>query len=582
MSLTTLPTKTDLSIGRVKTDRSPEGAPAVNLSHDVPAPEWERVKDAIVANASTIGLGDGSTSGSLEQRLQTVETGGATIDWKGSVRVAATVNLVLNGVQTIDGVLTVAGNRVLAKDQASPAENGIYVVAAGAWSRSVDADTDAEVTAGMAFFIEEGTVSADFGYVLTTNDPITVGVTALSFVQFNPSGTSTRQNAYQGGAAVTVTAANGSPTNSNAADTTDLLTLARTFAGAGGSIAISHSAATTGKPVTIQENGAGSAFGLELTEVGKDNVTRVGVRGIEFLGTDNDLRFLGLVNAGISKKGRGFVFTGAPGSIGDGAFAGGAGGAISITAGAGGPDGGAGGGTGADLSINPGAGGGAAADGNLIIGSVNTTAIKVGNGTGNPSVTFLGTGLVDAANGTLDVPSGTSFKIGGVALTAAGFTAANVDDLLDGSDADALHTHATLLNTREIFFPADVATDLGDYRVRNVGGNGTHRFNFKAPHDFTTITALVLVGAPSAGAAGASKDIDLSSDYGGIGELTNVHSESDTATVYDLTGTSGEWTEIDISGVFSSLAAGDFCGLQVNHMGIGGAIDYIGIRLRYT
>jgi hypothetical protein len=120
---------------------------------------------------------------------QYVDATATGLDVKASVR-AATVgsNITLSGTQTIDGVALVAGNRVLVKDQSTTSQNGIYVVAAGAWSRATDADVDAEVHAGMFTFVTEGTVNADSGWVLTTNDPITVGTTGLSFSQFSGAG----------------------------------------------------------------------------------------------------------------------------------------------------------------------------------------------------------------------------------------------------------------------------------------------------------------------------------------------------------------------------------------------------------
>lgn len=107
------------------------------------------------------------------------------LDVKASVRVASTTNLTLSGAQTIDGVSAVAGDRVLAKDQTSASENGIWVVASGAWSRAADADSDAEVTAGMFTFVEEGTAGGNAGFILTTANPIVVGTTALAFTQFS-------------------------------------------------------------------------------------------------------------------------------------------------------------------------------------------------------------------------------------------------------------------------------------------------------------------------------------------------------------------------------------------------------------
>lgn len=109
-------------------------------------------------------------------------------DFKQSVRAASTANLTLSGAQTIDGVSVVAGDRVLVKDQSAGAENGIYVAAAGAWARAADADTSAEVTSGLYVWVEEGTANGDSGWYLATNATITLGSTALTFVQISGAG----------------------------------------------------------------------------------------------------------------------------------------------------------------------------------------------------------------------------------------------------------------------------------------------------------------------------------------------------------------------------------------------------------
>ena len=112
------------------------------------------------------------------------------LDAKESVVAASTANGALatafeNG-DTLDGVTLATGDRILLKDQSTGSENGIYTVnATGAPTRTVDADENAEVTAGLYVWVEEGTVNSDSGWVLTTNDPITVGTTALTFTQFN-------------------------------------------------------------------------------------------------------------------------------------------------------------------------------------------------------------------------------------------------------------------------------------------------------------------------------------------------------------------------------------------------------------
>ena len=118
-----------------------------------------------------------------------VDAAVAGVDWKQSVRAASTANIAtLSGALTVDGVSLVAGDRVLVKNQDTASDNGVYVVAAGSWARSTDANENSEVTSGFAVFVEEGTVNADSGWVLTTDGSITVGSTELTFVQFTGLG----------------------------------------------------------------------------------------------------------------------------------------------------------------------------------------------------------------------------------------------------------------------------------------------------------------------------------------------------------------------------------------------------------
>ncbi|WP_256671823.1 tail fiber protein [Pseudomonas sp. PB106] len=103
------------------------------------------------------------------------------LDGKQSVRVAATGNVVLNGAQQIDGVAVVAGDRVLLPSQTLAKDNGLWVVANGDWVRATDANSNAKVTPGLTVMVEEGTANGDSLWHLTTNAPITLGTTALTF-----------------------------------------------------------------------------------------------------------------------------------------------------------------------------------------------------------------------------------------------------------------------------------------------------------------------------------------------------------------------------------------------------------------
>ncbi|MHB2240885.1 phage tail-collar fiber domain-containing protein [Pseudomonas monsensis] len=103
------------------------------------------------------------------------------LDGKQSVRVAATANVVLNGAQQIDGVAVIAGDRVLLANQTLSKDNGLWIVANGDWVRATDANSSAKVTPGLTVMVEEGTANGDSLWHLTTNAPITLGTTALTF-----------------------------------------------------------------------------------------------------------------------------------------------------------------------------------------------------------------------------------------------------------------------------------------------------------------------------------------------------------------------------------------------------------------
>jgi hypothetical protein len=119
-----------------------------------------------------------------------VDTVAQGLDAKASCLAATTANITLSGAQTIDGVSVVAGNRVLVKDQTAPEDNGIYLCASGAWTRTTDAATFDSLVSAFTF-IEQGSVNADAGFVCTADAGGTIGTTAIPFSQFSGAGTFT-------------------------------------------------------------------------------------------------------------------------------------------------------------------------------------------------------------------------------------------------------------------------------------------------------------------------------------------------------------------------------------------------------
>lgn len=113
-----------------------------------------------------------------------------SLSYKSPSRVAtvAAVDLA-SAPASIDGVVLVAGDRVLVKDGStvntgtSSIDNGIYVFngAASAMTRALDFDEDDEVVAGSVVPVEEGTANADRVYLMISDNPLVVGTDPLEF-----------------------------------------------------------------------------------------------------------------------------------------------------------------------------------------------------------------------------------------------------------------------------------------------------------------------------------------------------------------------------------------------------------------
>jgi len=109
------------------------------------------------------------------------------IDAKQSVRSMTNANVTLSGVQSIDAVSNIAGDRVLVIGQTAPAQNGVYIMAAGAWTRALDLDTWGELVSAYVW-VEEGNSFTDTGWLCTVNPGGTLGTTAVTWVQFSGAG----------------------------------------------------------------------------------------------------------------------------------------------------------------------------------------------------------------------------------------------------------------------------------------------------------------------------------------------------------------------------------------------------------
>jgi hypothetical protein len=124
---------------------------------------------------------------------------------KAACAVATLTSITLSGLQSIDGYTTLAGDRVLVKNQGTSSQNGIYIASASAWTRSTDMDVWAEVPGAYTVILNGG--QSNTGWVCTAASTGTINVTAMPWVQFSGSAT------YFAGTGLTLSANTFSITN---------------------------------------------------------------------------------------------------------------------------------------------------------------------------------------------------------------------------------------------------------------------------------------------------------------------------------------------------------------------------------
>lgn len=150
------------------------------------------------ANFTTATVANAPVSGTDVVNKNYLEYFAAGISWKQPVVCGTTTNITLSGLQTLDGVTVVAGDRVLVKSQSAPAQNGIYLASASAWTRSPDADTWNELISALVF-IESGSTLAGSAWYCTIQPGGTIGTTAITWSNFSVAAT------YTAGTGLTLT-----------------------------------------------------------------------------------------------------------------------------------------------------------------------------------------------------------------------------------------------------------------------------------------------------------------------------------------------------------------------------------------
>ena len=183
-----------------------------------------------------------------------VASGGTVTYNNGSSGVGATLTTT-GSYTTIDGVTLSNGMRILVKNEANAAHNGIYDrTSTTVLTRSTDFDTSTEMAGGDFVFVTAGTLYDNTGWVMT--EPVTtVGTSPVPWVQFSGAGT------YTAGTGLTLT---GSQFSVNASQTQ--ITSVGTLTGL-------NSSGTITAPAFTANTGVFTGNGSGLSAIAGANVT---------------------------------------------------------------------------------------------------------------------------------------------------------------------------------------------------------------------------------------------------------------------------------------------------------------------
>lgn len=210
----------------------------------------------------TVTVGTPTTSGHAATKAYVDSAVSSGLRVLASCACATTANITLSGEQTIDGVTTSA-SRVLVKNQSTSSQNGIYVSAAGAWSRATDCDAASEITVGAYTFVTGGTTQAgtSWSQTLTVTTIDTDAVTWQLFFQ---------QAAYVGGTGINITGLTLSVDVTDGLDWTGLQTF------------------TNSSGVQLKPHGAsaGNTTAIRFLELAANGTSSVGFKAADSLAGD--------------------------------------------------------------------------------------------------------------------------------------------------------------------------------------------------------------------------------------------------------------------------------------------------------
>jgi len=167
------------------------GLTSVTVTQD-PTTALQLATKQYVDNTASTGLTYHQPVQAATTQSLAAQTGGVVVYNNGASGVGATLTLTV-ALTTLDGYSLNNGDRILVKDEANQAHNGVYTWATGGLvlTRATDADSYGPGTGDLSendyFFVQNGTVNKGVAFVCTTAGTITFGTTAITFAEFSTS-----------------------------------------------------------------------------------------------------------------------------------------------------------------------------------------------------------------------------------------------------------------------------------------------------------------------------------------------------------------------------------------------------------
>ncbi len=130
-----------------------------------------------------------------------------------------------------------------------------------------------------------------------------------------------------------------------------------------------------------------------------------------------------------------------------------------------------------------------------------------------------------------------------------------------------------LMAAAEGAFPYNLG--VGRFRAKALTASESADFNFFIPNDFTTLTDAGVIMIPD---ATETIQWDVDTDFGAVGEASTAN--QDSITDGQISATSGQLIEANVTTALTSIAANDYVGM--NFASDTTSLRVVGLRVKYS